>query len=41
VEKLCPGCEKKIATKHNGIYVKIMDWVKGEPLRFVDIVFNK
>jgi hypothetical protein len=38
VEKLCEGCEKKIAKKHNGEYVKIMDWVKGKPLRFVDIV---
>ena len=38
VEKPCPGCEKKIAKKHNGIYVKTMDWVKGEPIRFVDIL---
>ncbi len=39
-EKPCPGCEKKIATKHNGIYVTIMDWVKGVPVKFVDIVAN-
>lgn len=37
-EKLCPGCEKKIAKKHNGLYVITMDWVKGEPIKFVDIV---
>jgi hypothetical protein len=34
VEKLCPGCDKHIAKKHNGIYVKTMDWVKGEPIIF-------
>jgi len=38
VEKQCPGCEKKTAKKHNGIYVKTMDWVKGEPMTFVDMV---
>lgn len=38
IEKPCLGCEKKTAKKHNGIYVKIMDWKKGEPIRFVDIV---
>jgi hypothetical protein len=37
-EKLCKGCENKAAKKHNGTYVKTMDWVKGKPLRFVDIV---
>lgn len=37
VEKPCPGCEKKIAKKHNGIYVKTMDWVKGEPIIFAKI----
>jgi type II restriction enzyme len=38
IEKACVGCEKKLAKKHNGEYVKIMDWVKGKPLRFVDMV---
>jgi len=38
LEKQCPGCEKKTAKKHNGIYVKTMDWVKGEPITFVDMV---
>jgi len=37
VEKPCPGCDKKISKKHNGIYVKIMDWVKGEPIIFAKI----
>jgi hypothetical protein len=41
VEKLCPGCEKKIATKHNGTYVKILDWKKGEVINFVDLLSNK
>ena len=36
----CEGCEKKIAKKHNGIYAKTMDWVKGKPIPFVDIVSN-
>ena len=40
VEKFCEGCVKKAAQKHNGIYVKIMDWVQGKPVKFVDIVAN-
>lgn len=40
VEKQCAGCEKKTAKKHNGEYVKIMDWVKDKPVKFVDIVGN-
>ena len=40
VEKLCAGCESKIAQKHNGTYVKIMDWVNDKPIIFVDIVVN-
>lgn len=38
VEKQCEGCEKRKAQHHNGIYVITMDWVKGETIRFVDIV---
>lgn len=38
VEKPCVGCEKKTATNHNGVYVKIMDWKKGETIRFVDVI---
>ena len=37
-EKPCPGCEKKTAKYHNGVYVKIMDWVKGQNIRFVDVL---
>ena len=40
-EKPCPGCEKKTSQNHNGVYVKTMDWVKGEPIRFVGIVLKK
>ncbi len=40
-EKQCAGCEKKTATNHNGIYVKIMDWEKGQPVKFLEIVLNK
>jgi hypothetical protein len=40
-EKPCTGCEKKTAANHNGVYVKIMDWVKGKPIKFVDIVNKK
>jgi hypothetical protein len=36
--KQCVGCEKKTATNHNGVYAKTMDWVKSEPIKFVDIV---
>ena len=38
IEKPCEGCEKKTAQKHNGIYVQTMDWIMGEPIKFVDIV---
>ena len=40
-EKSCKGCENKTAHNHNGEYVKIMDWVKGESINFVDIVSKK
>jgi hypothetical protein len=38
IDKPCEGCEKKSSKNHNGTYVKIMDWTKGEIIRFVDIV---
>lgn len=41
VDKPCDGCEKKIAQNHTGDYVKIMDWVEGEPIKFVDILSKK
>jgi hypothetical protein len=37
-EKPCAGCENKTAKNHNGVYVKIMDWVNNQIVRFVDIV---
>ena len=37
LEKRCSGCEKKTDKNHNGIYVKTMDWIKGEPITFVEI----
>ncbi len=39
-EKPCKGCENKTAKNHNGISVKIMDWVKDKPVKFIDIVAN-
>jgi hypothetical protein len=38
LEKQCPGCDKKTSKKHNGIYVKIMDWKKKETFRFVEMI---
>jgi hypothetical protein len=40
IEKPCLGCEAKTAKNHNGIYVKTMDWVNGQIIRFVDIVIK-
>jgi hypothetical protein len=40
LEKACAGCEKKTAINHNGKYVNIMDWVKGQTMRFVDVVLK-
>ena len=37
-EKPCVGCSKKSPFNHNGMYATIMDWVKGKPVKFVDIV---
>lgn len=30
----CEGCKKGLIHKHNGIYVKIMDWDTGKPIFF-------
>lgn len=32
----CLGCRDKNHHKHNGLYCMIMDWEKGEQIRFVD-----
>jgi hypothetical protein len=39
-EKHCKGCENKTANNHNGVYVKVMDWVNNQTIRFVDILSN-
>ena len=30
----CEGCKKGFIHKHNGIYVKMMDWDTGKPIFF-------
>lgn len=34
----CEGCKFNRPTKHNGRYVKVMDWASEETRRFVDIL---
>ena len=34
----CEGCKHNRPHKHNGKYVKIMDWEKNKPVRFVDLL---
>ena len=36
--KQCPGCAKNDPHLHNGKYVKIMDWQKHKPIKFVDLL---
>ena len=39
VEKYeCEGCKYNRPNKHNGKYVKIMDWKKNKIIRFADII---
>ena len=38
IEQECESCKNKTDKKHNGIYVKIMDWKKNKRMRFVDIL---
>ncbi|MBQ7143165.1 MAG: restriction endonuclease subunit M [Bacteroidaceae bacterium] len=33
----CEGCKKGLIHKHNGIYVKMMDWETGKTIRFDQI----
>ncbi len=40
VEKQCEGCETNRAKKHNGVYVKLMDWVNSKPIRFLDMALT-
>ena len=42
VEKYeCEGCKYNRPTKHNGRYVKVMDWTTGKPIKFVDLLSEK
>lgn len=34
----CEGCKYNRPNKHNGVYVKIMDWNKDKVIRFVDLI---
>lgn len=34
----CEGCKFNRIDKHNGKYVKIMDWDKGKPIKFIDLL---
>jgi len=39
VEKYeCEGCKLDRPAKHNGKYVRIMDWSTNKPLKFVDLI---
>jgi len=35
----CEGCKCNRPNKHNGRYVKIMNWSKNKTVRFVDLIF--
>ena len=37
-EHECEGCKYNRQDKHNGKYVKIMDWTLNKPVRFVDLL---
>ena len=42
VEKYeCEGCKFNRPNKHNGRYVKIMDWSKNKAIKFVDLINKK
>ena len=34
----CPGCENDDIYHHNGIKCKIMDWEKGKPILYIDLI---
>ena len=36
----CDGCKYNLPNKHNGKYVKIMDWEKNKTIRFIDLVIS-
>ena len=37
-KKQCPGCAHNDPFSHNGKYVKIMDWGKNKPIKFIDLI---
>lgn len=37
----CEGCKYNRQNKHNGKYVKIMDWNKNKTVKFVDLIFSE
>ena len=39
--KYCEGCFRNEPTKHDGKYVKIMDWRKNKAIKFVDLIKGK
>lgn len=34
----CEGCKYNRPTKHNGKFVKIMDWETDKPIKFIDLL---
>lgn len=34
----CEGCKLNLSNKHNGRYVKIMDWEENKTIKFIDLV---
>jgi hypothetical protein len=36
----CEGCKYHRAHKHNGRYVKVMDWEKNKTIKFVDLILG-
>lgn len=37
-KNICPGCRTGDPFRHNGKYAKIMDWRKGNTVKFVDVL---
>ncbi len=37
----CEGCKYNRPNKHNGKYVKIMDWNENKVIRFIDLIYKK
>jgi len=34
----CEGCAKNNIKKHNGIYCIIMDWVKNDEIKYINLL---